>query len=110
MIDDKNAEFLYLTTTGWQSGDPHEIEIWFTEWEHKYYLIAERGAEAHWVQNLQHNPAVTVWVYDAMFRATARVIAADSEPTLHERISALSTEKYGWGNGLIVELAPVASF
>ena len=38
---------LYLTTTGWKSGRPHEIEIWYTEWEGRYYVVAERGGQAH---------------------------------------------------------------
>ena len=31
-------EFLYLTTTGRRSGQPREIEIWFTSRDGRYYL------------------------------------------------------------------------
>jgi hypothetical protein len=34
--------FLYLTTAGRISGQPREIEIWFTERGGRFYLIAEQ--------------------------------------------------------------------
>ena len=42
-------EFLYLITTGWKSGQPHEIEIWYVEHDSCYYLCAEHrdGARIH---------------------------------------------------------------
>ena len=51
-------EFLYLTTTGRRSGQPREIEIWFTERDGRYYLVAEHGEQTGWVQNLRTNPRV----------------------------------------------------
>src|SRR5262245_30426283 len=68
------AEFLYLTTTGRVSGAPREIEIWFTEDAGRYYVIAEHGDRAHWVQNLRANPRVRVRVGDRSFAARARVV------------------------------------
>ncbi|MBI3800677.1 MAG: nitroreductase family deazaflavin-dependent oxidoreductase [Deltaproteobacteria bacterium] len=32
--------YLYLTTTGRRSGQPREIEIWFTQCAGQYYVIA----------------------------------------------------------------------
>ena len=32
--------FLYLTTIGRRTGLPREIEIWFTERDGRYYVIA----------------------------------------------------------------------
>jgi len=34
------------------------------------------------------------------------VVASDAEPDLCEVVQALSEAKYGWGDGLVVELAP----
>ena len=102
------AEFLYLTTTGRRSGRPREIEIWFTEREGRYYVIAEHLEEAHWVQNLRADPRVSVRVADGVVAARARVVDATAEPALHERIRELSEKKYGWGDGLVVEIAPAA--
>jgi deazaflavin-dependent oxidoreductase (nitroreductase family) len=101
------AEFLYLTTTGRRSGQPREIEIWFTRHEGRYYLIAEHGDQANWVQNLRANPQVHIRVAGSTFEATARVMDANAERTLWRKIQALSEKKYGWGDGLIVEIAPV---
>jgi deazaflavin-dependent oxidoreductase (nitroreductase family) len=101
------AEFLYLTTTGRRSGQPREIEIWFTRHEGRYYLIAEHGDQANWVQNLRANPQVHIRVAGSTFEATARVMDANAEPPLSRRVQALSEKKYGWGEGLIVEITPI---
>ena len=101
-------EFLYLTTTGRRSGRPREIAIWFTRRYGQYYVIAERGEEAQWVRNLRAEPRVGVRAGLETFAATARVVDAVSEPELARGIRALSERKYGWGDGLVVELTPAA--
>ena len=98
--------YLYLTTTGRRSGQPREIEIWFTQSDGRYYVIAETGAKAQWVQNLQVNPCVRWRVAEVSFSGQARVVDAAVEPTLNEAVQTLSCEKYGWGEGLVVELSP----
>ena len=67
------SEFLYLTTTGRLSGQPRQIEIWFTERDGRYYLLAEHGEQAGWVQNLRTDPRVTVRVGERVFPARARI-------------------------------------
>jgi deazaflavin-dependent oxidoreductase (nitroreductase family) len=98
--------FLYLTTTGRRSGRPREIEIWFTRRAGRFYLIAETGERARWVQNLAGEPRVTWRVGDAPFTGRARVVDAERERALAGEVRARSELKYGWGDGLIVELAP----
>jgi deazaflavin-dependent oxidoreductase (nitroreductase family) len=98
------TEFLYLTTRGRQSGQPRKTEIWFTERDGRYYVIAEHGEAAQWVQNLRVDPAVTVRVAGRTFGARARVLGAETDPALRASIAALSLAKYGWGDGLVVEL------
>ena len=98
--------YLYLTTTGWKSGNPHEIEIWFTELDGCFYLISETGEQAHWVQNLQRQSQVTFRVGRRTFQGKGRVVDAKGEPELHAAVSRLSGEKYDWGDGLVVELRP----
>jgi deazaflavin-dependent oxidoreductase (nitroreductase family) len=100
------TEYLYLTTNGRRTGQPREIEIWFTERAGSYYVVAEHLWDTHWVQNLLADPNVRVRVADAEFSARARVIELGSEPALHEAVQALSENKYGWGDGLVVELSP----
>ena len=51
------SEFLYLTTTGRLSGQPRQIEIWFTERDGRYYLLAEHGEQAGWVRISAPTPA-----------------------------------------------------
>ncbi len=99
-------EFLYLTTTGWKTGQPHEIEIWFTERDGCCYLVSGGGERAHWVRNIRNQPRVTFRVGQQTFQGIGRVVDAQHEPELHAAVSQLSIEKYDWGEGLIVELIP----
>ena len=98
--------YLYLTTKGRVTGRPREIEIWFTRYEGRYYLVAEHRDKTQWVQNLRVNSHVQVRVGDAHFPARARVVDARKEPGLTREIRARSEKKYGWGDGLVVELEP----
>ena len=100
------TEFLYLTTIGRRSGQPREIEIWFTHDHGRYYLIAEHRWETHWVQNLLAEPRVRVRLGGEEFPARARVLDADADPVVHAAAQELSEKKYGWGDGLVVELTP----
>src|SRR5947199_9090235 len=54
----EGEQYLYLTTRGRKSGTPREIEIWFTNYNGRFYLIAEH-ASSQWVQYLQANPEAT---------------------------------------------------
>lgn len=102
----REAQYLYLTTTGRRTGRPREIEIWFTRREERFYLVAEHRERAQWVRNLRVRPRVTVRLGRRTFRATARVVDARAEPALARTVRSLSEKKYGWGDGLVVELTP----
>jgi deazaflavin-dependent oxidoreductase (nitroreductase family) len=97
--------FLYLTTTGRVTGQPREIEIWFTEHGGRFYLVAERES-ANWVRNIQWQPQVKVRVGEAEFNAIARVVDNGREPQLAVIVKALFDAEYGWSDGLMVELTP----
>lgn len=101
------AKYLYLTTIGRRSGLARQIEIWFTRHDGRYYLVAEHGLKAHWVRNLLAEPAVCARVGRRAFRARARVVDARSERVLVAAVRERSEAKYGWGAGLVVEIAPV---
>jgi len=103
-------QFLYLTTRGRKSGRPRRIEIWFTQraagsQEPRFYIIAEYPT-SNWVQNIRAHPAVQVRVAGQSFSAHARVVSATDEPSLNHAVQELSRRKYGWGDGLVVELIP----
>ena len=101
----KVTQYLYLTTAGRRSGQPREIEIWFTEHGGRFYLVAERE-NANFVRNIKSQPQVKVRISDAQFNAIARVVHNDREPELAATVKALFDAKYGWSDGLIVELTP----
>ena len=98
----EKEEYLYLTTRGRKSGVPREIEIWFTHREEHFYVIAEYPT-SNWVQNLVACPEVQVRIAGNSFRARAQIIP---ESDLSRVIQKLSRDKYGWGDGLVVELMP----
>jgi deazaflavin-dependent oxidoreductase (nitroreductase family) len=94
--------YLYLTTTGRRSGQPRETELWFTRRGEAYYVIAEDRDGAHWVRNLQAEPRVSWRVEGQTFTGRARGV----DGTAGAAVQALSAAKYGWGDGLVVELVP----
>ena len=98
-------DYLYLTTTGRRTGLPREIEIWFTRRDGLYYVIAEYPT-SQWVQNVSANANVAVRLGEERFAATARIIDPGAEPVLHAAVRQLSRQKYGWGDGVVVELHP----
>jgi deazaflavin-dependent oxidoreductase (nitroreductase family) len=109
----KAAErFLYLTTAGHKSGLPRSIEIWFVEHAGAHYLVSERREESGWVKNIRHDPRVrfSVGTREAPEEAAVaaagrgRVIEEGAEPDLVRDVRALMDAKYGWSDGLVVEL------
>ena len=101
--------YLYLTTTGRRSGQPREIEIWFTDHEGCYYLVAEHRERTHWVQNILADSRVRWRVGDTTFEGRGRVVDPTAEPALVATVQSRSTRKYGWGDGLVVELMAAPS-
>ena len=102
-----NAElFFYLTTIGWKSGNPHEIEIWFCEHAGCYYLISEHAERAHWVQNIQQNPQVifNIGKDGEPQPATASIPDQTSDDVVS--VKTLCHQKYDWNSGLVVGICP----
>ena len=97
--------YLYLTTIGRSTGLPREIEIWFTRANGCYYVIAEYPT-SHWVRNVKADAQVSIRLGGKRFAAAARLINPDAEPELHGAVQQRSREKYGWGDGVVVELKP----
>lgn len=105
--------FLYLTTIGRKSGRPHEIEIWYVAHGGRYYLMSEYPDRADWVRNIRHNPAVRFHIGRAVdaptTEGTSRAVDAFIEPELAAAVAGLMQAKYGWNDGMIVELTPERS-
>jgi deazaflavin-dependent oxidoreductase (nitroreductase family) len=105
----KEEQYLYLTTAGRKTGLPREIEIWFVAFDGKFYVLAQNRHKAQWVKNIQNNPRVRVRVGSRAFDAHARVLDAARDQTAYRRAQRLEREKYGWGAGLPIEIAPDAA-
>lgn len=104
----RRARVLHLTTIGRKSGQPRTIEIWFVAYQGRLYLNAEHGLKAHWVQNIQANPAVSVRVRTRTFRAHARVLDPERDQAEWRSVADLSRQKYKWGEGLPVAIELIA--
>ena len=107
-MSEAEPQLLYLTTTGRATGLPREIEIWFTALDGRYYLISELRERAQWVRNIVHDPCVRfrVGADGETMDGRARVVRADAEPALAAAVKARSDAKYGWSDGLLVEVTP----
>ena len=105
--DFDREQYLYLTTRGRKSGKSREIEIWFTHHDGRFYVIAEYKT-SNWVQNVRAHTEVEVRVGGRKFQARARVLSPQHDGVLLRTIQELSRKKYGWGEGLVVELVPVS--
>ncbi|HEV2717274.1 MAG TPA: nitroreductase family deazaflavin-dependent oxidoreductase [Terriglobales bacterium] len=101
----QREQYLYLTTRGRKSGVPHEIEIWFTHHNGRFYVIAEYET-SQWVRNLRANPTATVRVGKLTFQVAVRILSSKAQSELERHVQDLSRTKYGWGDGLVVELVP----
>lgn len=106
MARSSQPQFLYVATLGWKTGKKHRIEIWFVEHGGRYYLFSEMKKNAHWVQNIIHHPKISFSVSGMTFDGRAKIISRETEKDLAAEVSALMKEKYGWNDGLIVELTP----
>jgi deazaflavin-dependent oxidoreductase (nitroreductase family) len=102
-----NKKILYLTTIGRRTGLPREIEIWFIVYRDRFYLFAETGEAAAWVKNVKNDPEVMVLIGERQIGATARVLDRETDRELWDRVAAIADRKYGWGDGLPVEVTPL---
>ncbi|MFY9555856.1 MAG: nitroreductase family deazaflavin-dependent oxidoreductase [Blastocatellia bacterium] len=102
--ESSNALYLYLTTVGRVTRLPREIEIWFVESKGSLYVLAEHFLDAQWVRNILENPRVRVRLEDQTFEATARVLDEQADREAWITAQQRAREKYGWGDGLPVEI------
>jgi deazaflavin-dependent oxidoreductase (nitroreductase family) len=101
-----DKKVLYLTTIGRGTGLPRQIEIWFIVYRERFYLFAETGEAAAWVKNIRRNPEVRVRIEQQEIGGTARVLDREADRKLWDQVAAIADRKYGWGDGLPVELTP----
>ena len=104
-----DEQVLYLTTIGRTTGLPGEIEIWFVVCRERFYVLAETGEAAGWVKNIRRNPKVTLRIAERQIDAMARVLDRQADRKLWDEVAAIADRKYGWGDGLPVEITPLPS-
>jgi deazaflavin-dependent oxidoreductase (nitroreductase family) len=102
-----DKQVLYLTTIGRTTGLPRQIEIWFVVCRERFYLFAEKGEAAGWVKNIRRNPKVTVRIGEWRIDATAHVLDRQADRKQWDLVAAMADRKYGWGEGLPVEITPL---
>jgi len=94
------------------SGLPRTLEIWFIEYAGRYYIVSEGRHAAQWVKNISADSSVRFRVGtrddDGDAATTAALARVIEEPALVAAVSARMQAKYGWSDGLIVEIAPSA--
>jgi deazaflavin-dependent oxidoreductase (nitroreductase family) len=96
-----------LITIGRTSGQPRRIVIWFAAIGDRLYLLAGGREQAHWVRNIQANPAVQVEIAKRAFEGRGRVVeGTDDDPVARDALAA----KYGtkWLTTWLRESLPVA--
>lgn len=108
VLDDelRSAGDCRLTTTGRRTGHPRTITIWFAAVGDRVYMLAGGRAEAHWVRNIEANPAVLVQIGRRTFEGRGRLVEGeDDDPIARDAIAA----KYGtnWLTRWLRESLPV---
>lgn len=68
--------------------------------------MSERGMNAHWVRNINHNPRISFNVNNLKYEGEGRIIDSKRETQLAAQVSEIMNAKYHWDQGLIVELRP----
>lgn len=93
-------EFVYLTTSGRRSGNPHTIEIWAAARGSVLYFMAGGRERSDWVRNLRANPAVQVRAGDETRRGRARVVTDPNEQAHVRRMLAAKYQNWREGSPL----------
>ena len=70
-----------------------------------FFYLEVRKKASDWVQNIMSDPKVSFNVNNKNYKGYARIVVDKSkEPILSNAVSDLMFSKYGWNDGLIVEL------
>ena len=67
-----DEKYIYLTTRGRKTGNPHSVELWFAMAGKKIYLSHE-GAYTDWMKNILEDDRVEFKIGKNRFRGNARI-------------------------------------
>lgn len=99
-------QYIYLTTTGRHTGNPHTVKTWFVLIDDRYYVMSSKKEDADWVKNLRQDPHVSIKLGVESTPALARVFDGSEPAALVDSVKDKMQGKYNWDTGLIVELTP----
>ena len=68
-----DEKYIYLTTIGRRTGNPHTVELWFADTGGKIYLSHE-GKYTDWMRNIIKDDHVAFRIRDIMFKGIARIV------------------------------------
>jgi hypothetical protein len=71
-------------------------------------LFSEHGEAAGWVENIRRSPDVSVRFGERRIKAVGRALDHQIYRQLWDEVQAIADRKYGWGDGLPVEITPDA--
>jgi len=66
-------KYIYLTTRGRRTGNPHTVELWFAGTGKKVYLSHE-GAYTDWMKNILKDSRVEFKIGKVQFKGNARIV------------------------------------
>jgi deazaflavin-dependent oxidoreductase (nitroreductase family) len=94
-------KFIYLTTTGRKTRNPHRVELWFAVAGDNIYLSHE-GRETDWMRNIKNNPEVNFEIDGTKFAGNARYLQPDESEAAKAKV-ALYLKYYGKTEERIIE-------
>ena len=92
------------------NGKPHLIPIWFVWHADKFYICTE--GKSIKVQNIRHDPRVSVSLEDGTKPVVAKGTATLIERPYPDEVAALFQQKYDWNinsdssNTTLIEVSP----
>ncbi len=87
-----DEKYIYLTTRGRKTGNPHTVELWFAVAENKTYLSHE-GDYTDWMKNILKDGRVKFKIGKKEFKGDARIVEGEQVFQLGKH--ALYSKYYG---------------
>jgi hypothetical protein len=81
-LSQRTPQFLYLTIKGRKTTRQHTIEIWFVEFNRRYYILSEHKQASDWVQNIMVDSNVSFKLNNKIYKGYARIIDKNKESKL----------------------------
>ena len=94
-----DEKYIYLTTIGRKTRNPHTVELWFSIAKGKIYLSHE-GEYTDWMKNILKNDHVEFRIGDIKFKGRACIL--NDEKTFEIGKVALYLKYYGAANADVI--------